>query len=257
MKTTFPLKALLAILTFVLGLTLTSVAQADIVWMEDFDAYNEGDSVDGQTTSTGAGTLETVNSVAVDTDNHLLLDANGGTERMYVTSNANAQCGCFGLDLAITGTPDTPGNDQVFVQLLEGQTFSTNGAPAPNFNFALRTQQGISTDETNLSSIKVFFNTSGQDFTYTAPDGTQRTLASGLRQQWVGSTLINTGGGSANGSTAPTSINTIAFATFNGQSGQQFHFDNMFLDRFVHVPEPSSLALLFGVGAIGFARRRK
>jgi len=248
------------ILTFAIALVmLSSTSQADIIWSEDFSGYADGDPVNGMATATGDGQLNSQNSVAVDADGQLLHDANTGTERTWISSNTDVLCGCFGFDLAITGTPDVAGQDQIFVQVLEGPTFSTAGSPVPNFNFNLNvTNHGISTDDTAPSAVKVFFNVSGEDFIYTAPDGSTQTLASGQRRQYVGTTLIGTGSGNAHSAGPPSAVNTLAFATFNNQRGQQFHFDNMFLDRFVHaVPEPSALVVLGMMGMATFCRRRR
>lgn len=249
-------------LTLTASLGLFCTAQGAVIFSDDFSAYSDGDSVTGAT-AVGPGTWNNNGSVTVNAANQLLLEADGGRDSVEVTSGTSATCGVMSFGLAFLGDSDTAvaDTDIFFVQLTSGGR-STNANPIPGFANTLDAGvHNISTDANALSTVKYFFNTSGNAFDYLAPNGSTQTIADGTYEYWVDTTLVN-GNGTAttNGTATPASVSTFVVNTFNGQLGESWVFDDLEFEEFTadHIPEPSSVAALaLGLLAFTGTRRRK
>ncbi len=246
---------LIVLVGFALSISAGTVT-ADLVWSEDFSGIADGTSVNGDTTSTGAGTFVTNGNVAVSGE-QLILTADGGRETLQIDS-AGVECGFFTFDLQQLTAADptaTPAGtrNSIFTQMTEGGR-STGAAPVSGFGDTINgTQFGA------VQTVNYYFNSSTAAFTYVGPDGSTQTIDPGTYDYWQGTTLVDEAQTqTTNGTTAPSSVGSLVFSTFNQENGSSYAFDNLSLNSIVHsVPEPSSSLLLVGLSLVAFTRRRK
>ncbi|MDA8975167.1 hypothetical protein N9F50_01125 [Akkermansiaceae bacterium] len=242
-------------------LGLFSVSQGAIAWTEDFSGYASGADPDGMTTTTGNGTNETVNNVEVNGSNQLLYTADGGTERYYVTTpDANATFGSFMFDIGLVSEPvgASATADRIFLQFFDGTTFDSGALSVPHFNTFFDASNAGATVGGVLVTMKYYFNATGVTQNYTAPDGSTEPLPTDRLDIWAGTTRITNNGTPSFPDGIPTNVDSIAFATFNGQTGHSYVMDNFSYDAVITIPELStSLILVFGLSAMTGLRRRK
>ncbi|MEM1224724.1 MAG: hypothetical protein AAGJ40_03450 [Planctomycetota bacterium] len=186
-----------------------------VLWMETFpDA--QGTASDRAITS-GSGLLN-VNGTATFTGNGSLelLGASGTRSSADFTTTSPVFEGVFQFDFALTfGAQDTA-QDRAFIQIFEGSTRSTTGTPVDNFNDTLDLSDMPLVDG-QTSTLRYFFNVTGSDLTYDAPDSSTRTLGSGAYDFWVDAGL-ETAGSSSSANTAQGAgfpddgVNTLSIA---------------------------------------------
>lgn len=236
------MKYLLA-LAMLLGV-LSSSASADIVLSEDF-SYGDGDltTVSGSlwANHSGTGNPVQVNSGAV------VLEHGGGS-REDVNRGLGAVMGSgdiwrFEFDVTVSGTGDA--TDTYFAHFKDDATgFNARAfvaAPVSGGDFTFGISEGSSVDTTFAT-----------DFSY---DTTYRLFAeynfdTGLSAMWIddpSTTIFSTNADIGQGMTS------MAFRQAGGNTTMTI--DNLVVTA---VPEPSSFALLslFGMGMVGYRRRR-
>jgi len=242
-------KKSLSLLTGCCLLGLATTASAVVVFEEAFPDP-DGPAADRPTT-VGAGNLDVTGSIAY-LGGSIVLTADGGNERIELESSAAAPAGSFTFDASRTGT----GNNNVFVQLVDGIVRNTGGSPEAAFTDTLNLGSAALGGVTTPTPISYFFNVSGAAITYTAPDGSTASLANNAYDLYVGNTL--TGGDdqtSATGGVPTAGVDTLVLQTFGAQSGGVYTFDNFVFSTIV--PEPSA-TLLVGLGlGLGLTSRRR
>lgn len=243
---------LLAVLA--ISLACASSAKADLIWTETF-TQADGAFTD-RATETGAGFVDVDGNVSI-VGNALQIVPDGGSDRVEFESSAGALAGNFQFDLTYDANGGT--SDVAFLQMVEGTTRSTNGSPVNNF--ADTVDASVLSITTTPRTINYFFNVSGVDVDYTAPDGSMQTIATGGYDLWTGMSLsVSDQTNSGQGASAPNAgVDTLVFQLFGGQAPAIWTIDEASFNTldFTPVPEPSSLALVVLAGLVVAGRRRR
>jgi hypothetical protein len=235
----------------------TNAIADTIVWSEDWTGVADGAASDAAT-STGAGFLDYTGTVNI-AGEAAVITPDGGSDRIEFETSPEGNCvaGFFEFDISVV--EGNGGSVNMFFQMVDGLSRSTNGAPLPNFADTVSSSAGGNNFNlsTTPTTVRWYFNVSGADITYVAPDGSTTTLINNTYDAWSGTTaqgLSQTGSGQGGG--LPTNIDTAVIQLFNSAAGSTWTVDNASLSHITAVPEPAS-AGLFGLVVCGLVCRRR
>ncbi|MFD2256012.1 hypothetical protein ACFSSA_04930 [Luteolibacter algae] len=225
-------------------------AALTVAWSEDFNSYTTpGTDLNGVSTATGTGTFDTTSGVVANGSGGVTLTADTNRQQLAIENATAALAGRFTFDITHDVVPDPATNNSIFLQMTEGGR-STGSNEVADFAYTLN---GGAVGTTPVT-FNIFFNVTGADFAYTAPDNTMQTLVTGAYDVWIDNTRTTTASSDTNamGGLPVNGVKTLFLQTFNGQEGNVYTFDNMSFS----VPEPGS-ALLGMIGGLLLLRRRR
>jgi len=232
----------------VLGLAITP-SQATIIFSEDFESF-----VEGATTTAAADSFVIINGFNVRTDFWAVEGpgtdpagtGNNGSDLFDVTNTRG-----FGLrDLDGDDNPGGPNR-------LDFDPIDTTGFTGLTFTFSFDLASGASTYNDNGDTIRVEFDLNYDGVTFDADETYDLTGTANLGDGIVTSTASAFTNFTYELTGAVTGDLGLRISALGMQDGNdRVTFDNIEVSA---VPEPSTFALLAGIGALGFIlyRRRR